>query len=99
MSILLLARIQVHVASRATHHVAHHGVKDKKVSTTAIAFNELAEDTDKQITVRQLDYYSDRPALVACEQRGQINNKPGWEDGRVKGDFLEDTVPVESPEV
>lgn len=34
--------------------MAQHGAEDIKVSTTAIAFNELAEETDRQIIVQQL---------------------------------------------
>lgn len=60
------------------------------MSATAIALSELAEETDKQITVKQQGQCNDRYAQVPWEQSGWIYNKPGWEGEGVKIHFLED---------
>lgn len=70
--------------------MALHGAEDTKMSTTAIALSELAEETDKQIIVKQLGQSNDRYAQVPWEQRGWIYNKAGWKGGSVKIHFLED---------
>lgn len=52
--------------------MASHGAEGIKMSTTAIALSELAEGTDKQITVKQLGQCNDRYAQVPWEQRMEL---------------------------